>query len=619
VPADGCGEGFVHDGEYGCEPVLPADACEKGQMAIPGEDACRLVSECAGGTWGSIPVDGSTVYVDGSYVGVSTGSASQPFLTVQEAVSAATNGAIVAIAAGTYAESVDVDRSVVLWGVCPSEVTIDSPGGAAIDVNESAASVIVRDLGCSGQGRGVHSRGAPDLLLERVWIHHTANVGVQVATGSGAATVTLRDSLIERAEQHGLLVRGAAAVVERSQIRGATRGDGTGSGITGVVAGDVPSSIAVRRSLVEDSPGRGIDIQGSTLVVEGSVLRDQRTNGDLSNGAGITGRSSGDVFGSVIVRQSLVEASRSCGICAHNADLVVERSVVRDIITDLAGGHQGVGIRLAGSNPESAQRPQGRVEQSLIERVQLSGVRIIGSDAEVAGLVVRHVDPPAGDGTDGRGITVEYGASDNLQRSSAQIRGCRVEHTHEAGIFVIGSDATIDSCAVLDTEPRTTDGLFGSGLVFTPHINAIDERAVGTVARTVVERAHAAGILVAASEVDLSDVIVRDTLPQDDLDDFGDGLVASSTLLLAPGHHPTELDVTRTTIVGSARAGLAAFAAPVTVQGSWFDCNRIQINGEQDGDEPFSIADDGGNVCGCGEETEPCQVLSSGLAPPPGL
>ncbi len=46
VPHDGCGEGFVHDGVYGCEPILPAEPCPPGLMAVPGDETCRSVMEC---------------------------------------------------------------------------------------------------------------------------------------------------------------------------------------------------------------------------------------------------------------------------------------------------------------------------------------------------------------------------------------------------------------------------------------------------------------------------------------------------------------------------------------------------------------------------------------------
>src|SRR5688572_26928029 len=82
IPPGGCAPGFVHDGEYGCEPVLPAEPCPPGLMAVPGDAACRPVMPCGEGKWGELPVDASTVYVDGSYAGASDGSAAAPFTSI---------------------------------------------------------------------------------------------------------------------------------------------------------------------------------------------------------------------------------------------------------------------------------------------------------------------------------------------------------------------------------------------------------------------------------------------------------------------------------------------------------------------------------------------------------
>jgi hypothetical protein len=44
VPPSACGAGFLPDGKDGCEPILPADPCPKGQMAVPGDTECHKVA-----------------------------------------------------------------------------------------------------------------------------------------------------------------------------------------------------------------------------------------------------------------------------------------------------------------------------------------------------------------------------------------------------------------------------------------------------------------------------------------------------------------------------------------------------------------------------------------------
>src|SRR5690349_3224518 len=69
IPPDACGEGFMPDGNDGCEAILPDEPCPKGLMAVPGMTQCEEVAPCGSGTWGDIPVEPSTQYVDQSYTG----------------------------------------------------------------------------------------------------------------------------------------------------------------------------------------------------------------------------------------------------------------------------------------------------------------------------------------------------------------------------------------------------------------------------------------------------------------------------------------------------------------------------------------------------------------------
>src|SRR5262245_59224136 len=44
VPPSACAAGFMPDGNDGCEPILPVDPCFAGEMAVPGETACRPIA-----------------------------------------------------------------------------------------------------------------------------------------------------------------------------------------------------------------------------------------------------------------------------------------------------------------------------------------------------------------------------------------------------------------------------------------------------------------------------------------------------------------------------------------------------------------------------------------------
>src|SRR6185295_6655525 len=85
---------------------------------------------CGSGTWGDIAVDASTQHVDQGYTGgASDGTAAHPWTSIKEAIQAAPKDGLVAIAAGTYAEDVEIyDRPVRLVGRCPAMVEVAGAG-----------------------------------------------------------------------------------------------------------------------------------------------------------------------------------------------------------------------------------------------------------------------------------------------------------------------------------------------------------------------------------------------------------------------------------------------------------------------------------------------------------
>src|SRR5262245_39810530 len=66
IPADACPPGWTSDADSGCLPILPAEPCAPGTMALPGETSCREVAPCPEATWGDAPMDAGTQFVDAS-------------------------------------------------------------------------------------------------------------------------------------------------------------------------------------------------------------------------------------------------------------------------------------------------------------------------------------------------------------------------------------------------------------------------------------------------------------------------------------------------------------------------------------------------------------------------
>jgi hypothetical protein len=95
---------------------------------------------------------------------------------------------------------------------------------------------------------------------------------------------------------------------------------------------------------------------------------------------------------------------------------------------------------------------------------------------------------------------------------------------------------------------------------------------------------------------------------------YGDGIT-----LQTRGDVVASLDLSRSHITASGRAGISSFGARVAIVDTAFECNAIDLNGERryfEFDVPFSFEDRGGNRCGCGSSQAVCGVVSSGLEAP---
>src|SRR5207237_614247 len=123
--------------------------------------------------------------------GTSDGSAQRPFATIAAGVAAAPSGAIVAVAAGRYPESVAIQgKAIRLWGRCPKMVEIASTGAAAVTITASASEL--HTVALTGAGDGVSTAGANGVALDRLRIHDTTRMGV-----NAGGDFTLKGSLIE--------------------------------------------------------------------------------------------------------------------------------------------------------------------------------------------------------------------------------------------------------------------------------------------------------------------------------------------------------------------------------------------------------------------------------------
>ncbi|MBW2524278.1 MAG: right-handed parallel beta-helix repeat-containing protein, partial [Deltaproteobacteria bacterium] len=515
IPAASCGDGFEATGEGSCAPILPAEPCAAGLLAVPGDAACRELMACGTERYGAIPTEPDTQHVDGSYPDSdSDGSADRPWTTIQAGVDAAASGALVVVAAGSYVENVSIaGKAVRLWGRCPTmvEVVGAQPALAAVVVEVGAEGTVVGGLALTGSIRGVAAWGAREVTCEQLWVHDTGSYGVLAADAAGEpAELTVTGSLIEGANGLGVLARGGELVLADSVVRG-----------TEPLAGGFP--------------GRGIDVQPNEYSGAPAAL---------------------------VLRDSVVESNRETGLFVGGAPTTVEGSVVRDTRSDEAGMY-GRGVSVQGY-PLLELRSTVTVRQTVIEGNREHGMIVASSDGTVEHAVISHTTPD-GLGRSGWGLLIQQ---DLLwpERSDVSVRASVVEHNTEAGIAVFGSDVAIDAVLVRHNRANA-EGRFGTGILLQDEVE-IAVGSAGSVEHSVVDDNAETGIMVMNSEATLRATLIQGTRagPLDGL--FGDGIA-----VIGGQGAPTSAAMTDCHIADNVRVGIGSFGGLATLEHANLSCN----------------------------------------------
>lgn len=669
VPAELCGEGFESDASGGCVAILPSADCPDGELAVPGDETCRELQPCGDAPWGSISLEPSAGYVDGSFGGASDGSASAPWTTITAAVNAAADGDMIAVAAGTYTEDLRLEgKAVRLFGRCPRLVRIVGAGvqPATVSIIDTAG-VELHGVAVSGPRAGVWVRNSADFVADSVWVDGTQSYGLVLRGPSAEGVVT--QTLIESARSGGVVLHGGSLELARSVVR-ESRSDNDGLlgyGLTVQIDTETGhrGRLSAVQSVIARNLGVGAIAYGGELRLESCVVQDTAAlPGEPSSGQGVQARfdPSSATRGSVELVSTVIERSVQHGLAVAGSDALIDATVVRDVSPGVPEGDRGWGV-LLGEDIPAAEPTQAVMTRSLIERTVEAGVYVQGGEAELDRVLVRDVE--IGSRSTGRGVDAV--ASEIFpNRTRVALRSSLIERCGSLGALFAGVDATIESTWIRNIDSGV-DGQAGYGLAVQHHFQS-DERSEAIVRWSLIEQAHGAGLLVTGSEATIELTAVRDVVPEVDGDNgigigvqyaegfaldgratirscsvdnthdtgilvigasaviedtsvtnthadgnggFGDGIATCS-------HHLFQADavVMGCHVGASARAGVASFGGNVELSGSEFECNAIDLDGEFLNGRGAEFADLGGNACGCGPQIRACAVLSSSLQAP---
>jgi hypothetical protein len=501
IPPDACAAGFVAETE-GCRAVLPSAPCGAGLMAVPGETVCRDVATCGDGAWGDAPRDPATQYVDASYNGASSdGTAQSPWPTIQQAVDAAAPGAAIAVAAGSYSESVLVTKRVRIWGKCPAAVEIVGPPAdePALVFLAGASGSELHALALRGEmfAPAVSVIGATDIALDRVWIHDAPSFGVGVIPGPGAASVKLSGSLVERAGDVGVFVSGSSIAIEATVVRDVAPGalGEEGYGVAVVKGAAVPSS-SVTGSLIERAAAEGIFIDASIADIDATSVR-----GPEGAQPGATGRGINVQQGTARIRGCVVERARHIGIFGTASVLDLEATTVRDTTTIAAFGGGGIVVQRESASDTASLT----VRSSLFERNQRTGILSLGVEATLESVLVRDTRASFVDTDldDALGVLVEQDDVAGVDGSGA-LRWSVVDGSRVVGVAVVVGELTLEGTAVRNTV-SSSDARFGDGVA------AITTGAPTslTVASSLIERSARAGLTSFGASAGVADSVFQ--------------------------------------------------------------------------------------------------------------
>jgi hypothetical protein len=604
VPPERCATGFEADGEGGCRAILPDLPCGPGELAVPGDTVCAPVAACGSGPWGDIPLEPDSQHVDASYAGLdSDGSADKPWQTIQQAVDAAAQDGLVAVAEGVYQEDVLVTgKAVRLWGRCPSKVVIEGIGSYfwALSLETGSSGSLVRGLAIRGPVDALLVTGATGVMLEELWIHDTGEWGLNVQASFGPTEVTLTRSLIESTNQLGVFVDEAQLHVHESAIVDVGV---VGSQTAGALVQNL-GHLSLAQSLLARSPTFAVRSVGATLTMQGVLLRDQRPTDEPPSGIGVFTHIDDGTPSQALVEGCVIEGALGPSIQVMGSDATVEATVVQSART-AGDGTSGLGL-VASQFTVTPVAASIQVRDSLFRDLEEGGIVALGADLLVEATALRDMRASA-TGLRGFGVSAQVHQGLRLP-ARATVRHSVVERARTIGLLVAGSEALVEHSRIGDTLSQSSDARLGHG-VHAQHDSASALDASLDLLDVTIERSREFGLVSEHTPLTAERVTVRDTLVSDADGSFGDGIA----LLSSMGTPSTLLSMR---IEGSARAGIASFGSKASLGSSVIECNMLALVAEPNFDAPGSIESLGGNDCGCGETRTSCKAFSAGLDPP---
>lgn len=511
-PPATCLTGWAKTSGGWCEPILPAASCPAGTMEVLGQATCQPIGDCGTGTWGKIPVTASTIFVDQAYAGGgSDGTQAKPFTTLTAALAAAPSNAQIAVAAGTYAEDLSLDKPVTIQGRCAQQVTVqgqqDSTNDDFAPAVEVQAQVKLTGLTVTGPNVGIRVKTG-EATLERVVVSGCGYLGVFALAGT---KVSLDHSLVQGNHGVGLYAKGSNATLDHTMVRETqprALDKLLGTGVQAVFDEDsaTPAKVTVRDCLIAGNRNNAIAVVGGDATIERTVMRDTLPQAsDGLYGYGILGGLGlpNEPPSTVTVKDCVIADNHHTSVLFQGAKGTLERTVVRGTKPQLANSTYGSGIVAKAVGDHKKVQADLTVRDCLVLGNRFAAIWVEESKALIERTVVRDTEAQASDKLNGFGV----GARD----AQLTVKDCLVAGNRQSGIVLEGAEGTVQGTVIRDTRPQVSDKGNGYGIQVLRYNGKISEL---TVQDTLVASNRDVGVNIVGSKGTIERTVVRDTLPR---------------------------------------------------------------------------------------------------------
>ncbi len=224
----------------------------------------------------------------------------------------------IVLGAGTFTETVIIERSVTIIGAGPEITIVDGNGGVAFDVDDSGASVNLRAMTITGGTRGVEN-GGTTTIEDSVVRNNVGDTGLYKHT-SAVYTIrrsTIRDNVAVSSGGGGIVTNSGGSVTIEDSTLSDNHANVWGGGIntSGGMVTILNSTLSGNTANIN---GGGFSNEGATINVVNSTITDNIADADMDDSG--DGGGFAKTSGEVNLRNSIVAGNRDLSAAGQSPD-----------------------------------------------------------------------------------------------------------------------------------------------------------------------------------------------------------------------------------------------------------------------------------------------------------